>query len=614
MNKLRDYTPDLIPAATAETLPGLFRERVARTPDLTAYRQFDQTTGQWSSLTWSQMSERVGRWQRALASLNLAPGARVALQLRNCIEWVCYEQAALALGFVVVPLYPNDNPGNVAYILADSGSQLLLVGNLNQWCKLAALRTTFPELRQVICLDDAGCADARLETPPAVDSAADWLRRESAMPTGHDLAPNDLATLVYTSGTTGRPKGVMLSHRNILWNAESQLEMVPTYHDDTLLSFLPLSHAFERTLGYYLPMMAGSCVAYARSLQTLAEDLMTVRPTALISVPRVYERAYARIQARLTQEGWLARALFRKAIAVGWRRFLAGQGRGAAIGFADRTLWRLLRPLVADKVMARLGGRLRIAISGAAPLSEPVARCFVGLGLNLLEGYGLTEASPTIAGNRMEDNVPGSAGLPIPGAEVRLAANGELLARSPGVMLGYWRRPEDTRQAIDPDGWLHTGDIAEISQGRVYIRGRIKDILVMSSGEKIAAGDLEQSITVDPLFEQALVVGEGKPFVTALLVLEPEAWKSLARELSLNAADATTLETRQVKRVVIKRLAYLLRGFPAHAQVRRVQLLLAPWTVDNGLLTPTLKVKREEVLKRFEQQIHALYARHTVVV
>jgi long-chain acyl-CoA synthetase len=334
----------------------------------------------------------------------------------------------------------------------------------------------------------------------------------------------------------------------------------------------------------------------------------------LISVPRVYEQAHARIQAKLAQQGWLARALFRTAIAIGWRRFLAGQGRGAEFGFADRTLWRLLRPLVADKVMARLGGRLRIAISGAAPLSEPVARCFVGLGLNLLEGYGLTEASPTIAGNRMEDNVPGSAGLPIPGAEVRLAANGELLARSPGVMLGYWKRPEDTRQAIDPDGWLHTGDIAEISQGRVYIRGRIKDILVMTSGEKIAAGDLEQTITADPLFEQALVVGEGKPFVTALLVLEPGAWKSLAKELSFDPVDAKILEARQVKRVVIKRLAHLLRGFPAHAQVRRVQLLLAPWTVDNGLLTPTLKVKREEVSKRYEQEIDALYARHPVAV
>jgi long-chain acyl-CoA synthetase len=614
MNKLRDHTPDLIPAATAGTLPGLFRERVARTPNLTAYQKFDETTGEWSSLTWSQVSARVGQWQRALASLALAPGARVALQLRNGIDWVCYEQAALALGLVVVPLYPNDNPGNLAYILADSGSQLLLVGNLNQWRNLSTWRTTFPELRQVICLDHTGLVDERFEAPPAVVGAADWLSRASAVPAAHDAHPNDLATLVYTSGTTGRPKGVMLSHRNILWNAESQLETVPTYHDDTLLSFLPLSHAFERTVGYYLPMMAGSCVAYARSLQTLAEDLLIVRPTALISVPRVYERAYARIQAKLAHEGWLAQTLFRTAIAIGWRRFLAGQGRGAKSGFTDRVLWRLLRPLVADKVMARLGGRLRLAISGAAPLSEPVARCFVGLGLNLLEGYGLTEASPTIAGNRPEDNVPGSAGLPIPGAEVRLAANGELLAHSPGVMLGYWRRPEDTRQAIDPNGWLHTGDIAEISQGRVYIRGRIKDILVMTSGEKIAAGDLEQTITADPLFDQALVVGEGRPFVTALLVLEPGAWKSLAKELALDPTDASTLEARHVKRVVIKRLAHLLRGFPAHAQVRRVRLLLAPWTVDNGLLTPTLKVKREEVSKRYEQEIDALYARHSVVV
>ncbi|UHD18069.1 AMP-dependent synthetase/ligase [Thiocapsa bogorovii] len=609
-----DRRADLIPIETAGTLSGLFRERVARTPDLTAYRQFDETCGQWSSLNWGEMAERVGRWQRALADLDLAPGARVAVQLRNGVEWVCYEQAALALGLVVVPLYPNDTPGNVAYILADSGSQALLIGSLNQWRMLGARRTVFPELRQVICLEDAARADVPFEGPPDVVCVADWLNREGAVHGDHDADPSDPATLVYTSGTTGRPKGVMLSHHNILWNAAAQLEMVPTYHDDILLSFLPLSHAFERTLGYYLPMMAGSCVAYARSLQTLGEDLMTIRPTALISVPRVYEKAYARIQAKLEREGRIARALFRQAIAIGWLRFLAAQGRGAEIGFVDRMLWQLLRPLVADKVLARLGGRLRIAISGAAPLSEPVARCFIGLGLNLLEGYGLTEASPTIAGNRTEDNVPGSAGLPIPGAEVRLAANGELLARSPGVMLGYWKRPEETRQAIDSDGWLHTGDIAEMRQGRIYIRGRIKDILVMSSGEKIPAGDLEQTIAADPLFEQALVVGEGKPFVTALLVLEPGAWESLAKEFSSDPADPSTLQNQRVKRAVISRLGHLLRDFPAHAQVRRVQLLLTPWTLDNGLLTPTMKVKREEVLERFKAQVDALYAGHTIVV
>ncbi|HSO82945.1 long-chain fatty acid--CoA ligase [Thiocapsa sp.] len=609
-----DRKADLIPVATAGTLSGLFRERVARTPDLTAYRQFDEIRGHWSSLTWGEMAERVGCWQRALSNLTLAPGARVAVQLRNCVEWVGYEQAALALGLVVVPLYPNDSPGNIAYILADSGSQALFVGSLNQWRMLESWRSAFPELRQVICLEDAACADARFEPAPNVVCAADWLTREGSVPADHDADPSDLATLVYTSGTTGRPKGVMLSHRNILWNAAAQLETVPTYHDDILLSFLPLSHAFERTLGYYLPMMAGSCVVYARSLQTLGEDLMTIRPTALISVPRVYEKAYVRIQAKLAQEGRIARALFRKAVAIGWRRFLAGQGRAADLGFADRILWRLLRPLVADKVLARLGGRLRIAISGAAPLSEPVARCFIGLGLNLLEGYGLTEASPTIAGNRTEDNVPGSAGLPIPGAEVRFAANGELLARSPGVMLGYWKRPEETRQAVDPDGWLHTGDIAEMREGRIYIRGRIKDILVMSSGEKLAAGDLERIITADPLFDQALVVGEGKPFVTALLVLEPEAWKSLARELSSDPADPRTLQERRVKRVVIERLAHLLRDFPAHAQIRRVQLLLTPWTVDHGLVTPTMKVKREEVLQRYKTEVDALYAGHAIAM
>ena len=468
-----------------------------------------------------------------------------------------------------------------------------------------------PALRQVICLKSAAPAEVGTGAP-AVASAAVWLASDGPPTAENTSSPNDLATIVYTSGTTGRPKGVMLSHRNILWNAEAQLKTVPTYHDDVFLSFLPLSHAFERTVGYYFPMMAGSCVAYARSLQALREDLLTIRPTALISVPRVYEKAYARIQAKLTDEGRLAQMLFRKAVSVGWNRFLAEQGRGGPQGLGDWILWRILRPLVADKVLARLGGRLRIAISGAAPLPEAVARCFIGLGLTLVEGYGLTEASPTVAGNRIEDNVPGSAGLPIPGVEVRVAQNGELLVRSPGVMLGYWKRPADTREAIEDDGWLHTGDVAEMHEGRLYIRGRIKDILVMSCGEKVPAGDLERAITNDPLFEQALVVGEAKPFVAALVVLEPDAWRALAAGLSLAPEDPSMLRNQRAKRAIIKRIAERLREFPAHAQVRRVQLLLEPWTIDNGLLTPTMKVKRGEVGRHFSAEIQELYAGHAI--
>jgi long-chain acyl-CoA synthetase len=611
MKSLPDRKPDVIPAATAGTLPGLFRQRVARTPDLTAYHQFDAGNGRWSSFTWSRVSKLVGCWRRSLAALDLVPGERVAVQLRNCLEWVCYEQAALSLGLVVVPLYTNDSPGNLAYILSDSESRVLMVGTANQWRALAPWRARFPALRQVICLQSKEPPGVGVEGPAFV-SAADWLKRGDPPAAEKTFGPNELATIVYTSGTTGRPKGVMLSHRNILWNAEAQLETVPTYHDDVFLSFLPLSHALERTVGYYFPMMAGSCVAYARSLQGMREDLLTVRPTALISVPRVYEKAYARIQENLAQEGRIAQLLFRRAVAIGWKRFLAVQGRGAEPRIGDRILWRLLRPLVADKVLGRLGGRLRIAISGAAPLPEAVARCFIGLGLTLVEGYGLTEASPTVAGNRIEDNVPGSAGVPIPGVEARIAESGELLVRSPGVMLGYWKRPGDTKRAIEPDGWLHTGDIAEMREGRLYIRGRIKDILVMSSGEKVPAGDLERAITSDPLFEQALVLGEGKPFVAALLVLEPHAWKALAEDLSLDPDDARVLGSPRAKRRILERIANLLRELPAYAQVRRAHMLREPWTVDNGLLTPTMKVKRGEVERRYAKEVRELYAGHAI--
>lgn len=610
MKKLVDPGPDLISAFEAGTLSGLFLRRVARTPSLIAYRQFDAVRGEWDSFTWEQASELIGRWRASLAALGLAPGERVAVQLRNCLEWVCYEQAALALGLVVVPMYPNDSPGNSAYILSDSGSRVLLLDTLARWQALEPLRERFPALGQVLCLQSVDAEVGAGDAP--IKAVTDWLKMDGGAGPAYSADPNDLATIVYTSGTTGRPKGVMLSHRNILWNAEAQLKTVLTYHDDTFLSFLPLSHAFERTVGYYFPMMAGSCVAYARSLEALREDLLTVRPTVLISVPRIYEKAYARIRVKLAEEGRLAQVLFSKAVAIGWARFLAEQGRGAPLGLIDRLSWKLLRPLVADKLLARLGGNLRIAISGAAPLPDPVARCFIGLGLTLVEGYGLTEASPTVAGNRIEDNVPGSAGLPLPGVETRIAANGELLARGPGVMSGYWKRPSDTETAIDKEGWLHTGDIAEMRDGRIYISGRIKDTLVMSSGEKVAAGDLERAIASDPLFEQALAVGEGRPFVTALFVLEQHAWAELAAGLSLDPEDTRSLQSQRAEQAIIDRVTALLAEFPAHARVRRVRLLLEPWTVDNGLLTPTLKVKRGEVERRFARQIGEFYRGHDI--
>lgn len=604
-----DLQLDIIDLDDAGSLSGLFQQRVARTPDAIAYRQYNTGDGEWKDYTWKQMAGLVVHWQRALANEELAVGDRVAILLPNSVEWVCFDQAALALGLVVVPLYTTDTPNNIAYILADAGVRLLLVSTPTQWQPLATSRTRFPELQRVLCLSDADPSDPLLRSVPA-------LTEESAGETvGHAADPDELATIVYTSGTTGRPKGVMLSHSNILWNTHAVLEATPAYREDVFLSFLPLSHAFERTVGYYLPMMAGSCVAYARSIQALAEDLVTIRPTILVSVPRIYERVYAKIQNKLVDKGGLAQALFRQAIALGWRRFEAEQGRGPALTFGQRLLWPLLRHLVAEKIMARLGGRIRIAVSGGAPLTETIARFFIGLGLPLLQGYGLTEAAPVVSGNRLDDNLPACVGPLLAGVEISWGGNNELLLRSPGVMLGYWQRPEATREAIDENGWLHTGDVAELVNGHICIRGRIKEIIVMSTGEKTSPADMELAISLDPLFEQAMVVGEGRPYLGALLVLNPDVWQQFAAQLALHDDDPASLQNNVLHEAVLARLAErCLHGFPHHAQVHAVCLTLEPWTIENGLITPTMKLKRTRIEERFVNEIEGMYAGHASAV
>ena len=608
-------TIDTIPCEQAGTLSGLLRQRILRTPTDAAYLQFDPAQQTWRRYTWSEIGALLSGWQKALARENLAVGERVAILLNNSVEWVCFDQAALSLGLAVVPLYTSDNPENIAYILADSGARLLLVGSDEQWRTLALRRATFPALRKVLCVRGAPLAAAGDIAVARVD---DWLAPAPPQVAGArpDVAefdrstdPNALATIVYTSGTTGRPKGVMLSHRNILWNAEAVLKIVRGYREDFYLSFLPLSHAFERTAGYYIPMMAGSCVAFARSIDDLPADLLTIRPMVLIAVPRIFERVYAAVQTQLRRKSALARRLFDWTVNIGWRRFEAMQGRGT-IAIWERLAWPLLRRLVADKILSRLGGRIRLAISGGAPLYPNVSRCFVGLGLPLLQGYGLTEAAPVVAANRLEDNLPASVGTPLPGVEVKIGANDELLVHAPSVMLGYWNRPDDTHAAVDTDGWLHTGDKVQIENRRVFISGRLKEILVTSTGEKVSPADLEMAVDEDPLFDQSMIVGEGKPYLAALLVLNQAAWKELAITLSLNADDPAALRAPVAIEATLERVTAALQRFPGQARVYAAFLTLEPWTIDNGLITPTLKLKRPAMEERFAAQISRLYAEH----
>lgn len=592
---------DVIPVETAGTLDGLFRERVKRTPDLAAYRYFDEKEGAWRSHTWAAMSAEVARWQAAMERDGLVPGERIAIWLRNSPAWVMCDIAALAAGLVVVPLYTQDRPDNIAYILGNAGCKLLLFEGREQWDALAEVRGQLDGVTRFLSLKAVGDA-----AEPRLKSVAEWL---SAAGDGARRGAGDstaLATIVYTSGTTGRPKGVMLTHRNILSNAYAALNVLTTTRDDVFLSFLPLSHTFERTCGYYLTMMAGSATAYARSIPQLGEDLQTIRPTVLVSVPRIYERVWGAIRARLDEGPPFRKKLFLLAVEVGYARFEHAQGRGP--WKPSFLLWPLLDKLVASKVRERLGGRLKAALSGGAALPPDISRVFIGLGLTVLQGYGMTETSPIACANRPHDNVPASVGAALPGVEVKIGENSALMIKGPNVMLGYWDNPEATKQILAPDGWLNSGDTARIdAQGHVFITGRLKEIIVMSNGEKIAPVDVETAILRDVLFEQVMLLGEAKPYLSVVTVLNAEHWKKLAQERGLPAApDAGD----GVQQVVLERIREQLKALPGYAAVRRATVTLEPWTVENGLLTPTLKLKRAKVMEKFNAEIDRMYAGH----
>ena len=598
---------NIIPTEVAKTLDGLFGERVRRSAQMTAYRSYDQVAGNWRDYTWEQIEREVARWQTALDKEGLVTGDRVAIMSRNCPEWVIFDQAALGLGLVVVPLYTDDRAENAAYILGDSGARLLLLEDRKQWQSLKELRAQMGDLFRVITINpfENFTKDA-MNTE--LSALCDWLPKEAGEVQHANHEPNDLATIMYTSGTSGRPKGVMLSHHNLLTNANSCLQIVSVSQDDLLLSFLPLSHAFERTVGYYLPIMTGATVAYARSIQQLQEDLISVRPSILISVPRIYERIYAAIHTKLEKKSTLSRLIFNYAVEVGYSRFEFQQQRGPKK--ISHLLWPLLNLLVAEEVMGKLGGQLRLAMAGGAPLSIEVSRMFIGLGLPILQGYGMTECSPVACVNSIDNNVPSSVGRVIPGVAVKLNENNSLLIHGPNVMLGYWNNPGATAAILAPDGWLNSGDMARIDSGIITITGRLKEIIVMSNGEKIPPADMEAAILRDRLFEQAMLVGEGRPYLSVLVVMDPDCWGRVSLQYNLDLKVGCSVQNKKIEKILLERITQQIREFPGYAKIRRVALALKPWTVENGMLTPTLKLKRTKVLDHYQAAVSKLYKGH----
>ncbi len=600
------HLPDTISPRQVGTLAGLFRERVQRSPDAVAYRHFDSGSQQWQETTWQAMATTVAQWQQAFQTEQLQAGDRVAVMLGNCPEWVAFDQAALGLGLVAVPLFVNDCPENLSYVLEDSGAKLLLIQGERQWQQFVQVADRLQGLQRVVTLDtiEDRIANPRLQ----------WI--EEWLPTGkgdeliaRESSPDQLATIVYTSGTSGRPKGVMLSHSNILSDAHAGLQYIDIFTDDLFLSFLPLSHTLERTIGYYLPIMAGATVAFARSIQQLNADFKTVQPTIFVSVPRIFERVHLRIEEQLQSKSPLVRKLFDWAVAIGWRRHEHRQGR--ASWHPGSLLWPLLDRLVARKIRDNLGGRVRLTVCGGAPLAPAIARIFIGLDVRVLQGYGLTESSPVISVNSLQDNLPASIGKALPGIEVRLGEKDELLAKGPNIMLGYWNNAKATANTIDAEGWLHTGDKAHIDeQGHIFLTGRLKEILVLANGEKIPPAEMEMAIIADSLFEQVMVIGEQRPFLSVLAVLNKEQWELLTQERKWHPVQDELLRDRSVESVVLRRITMQTAAFPGYAQIRRIALTLTPWTIENGLITPTLKLRRNHILKHHAADVKRLYVGH----
>ncbi len=593
-----------ITPADAVTLHGLFHERATRTPAGKAYSYFDTKHGGWLTLTWGKMYEEVARWQLALQTEKLEQGDRVGIMLRNCPEWVMYEQAALSLGLVLVPIYAEDRADNVAYIVNHAQIKVLLFETADQWQVLHNVIDHMDCVQRFISLDRM-----TENKVPHLLHIKSWLPEQAVMQPGPVKDGNALAVILYTSGTTGKPKGVMLSHNNIFQNAYAGLKTFTVHPSDRMLSFLPLSHALEHTAGYIMPMIAGASVAYARSIPLLAEDLQKIRPTIIVSVPRIYERIYNAINAKLQTSPPLRRMLFELAVNIGWRRFEYQQGRASwSVGFL---LWPLFKILVANKLMGRLGGRLRLAVSGGAALSPRVSRVFIALGLPLIQGYGMTETSPVVSINRVDKNLPATVGQPLDGVEVRIGEHNALMVRGPCNMLGYWENPEASAAIVDADGWLNTGDTASINEsGHITITGRLKEIIVMSNGEKVPPADMESAILHDPLFEQVMLYGEDHSYLIALAVLNPDQWEILAQQLNLPVDRPESLTDPCVEQEVLQRISEQIREFPGYAKVRRASVLLEPWSIENDLQTTTLKLKRSKICAHFKNEIDRLYEGH----
>jgi long-chain acyl-CoA synthetase len=566
--------------------------------------------GKYEPISHDTLLERVRRTAFGLEALGVRSGDRVAILSENCPAWAVTDYACLALGVTDVPIYPNLPADQVRYILRDSGAVAIFVSTAEQVEKVASIRGECSALRRVITFaDSAAGADMTLCALETTGAQLDNEERRRAFEKrALEVRPDDLATIIYTSGTTGEPKGVMLTHDNIYSNVIVGTRAIPFGGDDTCLSFLPLSHIFERTAGHYTMLATGTSIAYAESVDTVPLNMTEVRPTLVLSVPRLYEKMYARVLENAVSGGAVKRRIFfwARGVADRWADVRLAGGTPQGLLAAQ---YRLAQRLVFSKLQARTGGRLRYFVSGGAPLAPEINKFFYAAGLVILEGYGLTETSPVISVNTPADFRIGTVGKPVPGTEVAIAADGEILARGPQVMKGYFNKPTATAEAIDADGWFHTGDIGELRDGFLAITDRKKDIIVTAGGKNIAPQPIENLVKTSTFVSQAVMIGDKRRFPIMLVVPNWDTLEKWAKEQNIPYNDrAGLMATPSVKAKMEQEVEAKVAGLARFEMPKKVGLLEHDFSVERGELTPTLKVRRRIVDKTYKPLIDALYA------
>jgi long-chain acyl-CoA synthetase len=563
----------------------------------------------YQDISYATLAERIKHFCLGLTELGMQKGDRVALLSENRPEWAITDLATLAGGGVTVPMFSTLTSAQVEYIVRDSGAKILCVSSERQLQKIKDWDTNVPTgLQHIVIFDEL--QDDSVRTFDQVCELGQQVENgDQAYQQASDaVEPDDLASIIYTSGTTGDPKGAMLTHSNFMSNVQAATGVVTITPDDIFLSFLPLSHVFERMGGHYLPLSSGATIAYAESLFTIRQDMQDVRPTIMMSVPRLYEGMHERILRSVKEGSPTKQKIFHWSVGVGSKVSQAIQQKKKPSPILSLKA-SVANKLVFEKLKAVTGGRLRFFVSGGAPLSKAIAEFFHAAGILILEGYGLTETSPVICVNRPNQWKFGTVGPMIPGIEMKIAEDGEILSRGPHIMQGYFNKPSDTAEAIDPDGWFHTGDIGEVDEeGFLTITDRKKNILVLSNGKNVAPQPIENQLKQSPYISEIMLLGDQRSTVSALIVPSFDELKEFAAEQQLEAEDIPALlQTQEVQRLIRSEINQYSADFADFERVRRFTLVAEEFSEKSGEMTPTLKLKRSVVMENHKAAIDQMY-------